>query len=85
MPKLSPHGAFSSGMVTLPPSTSSSHQPRSFASSSPLSETEMREPESYGMPGGESEAMSSRSGPASSWACMTLSACDGSSDMPDSP
>jgi hypothetical protein len=40
MPKLSPHGALLSGIVTLPPSLSLSQNPRSAASSSPLRDTE---------------------------------------------
>ena len=44
IPKLSPHGAFSSGIAAMPPSTSLFHYPRSSSSSSPLSDTETLPP-----------------------------------------
>jgi hypothetical protein len=39
MPKLSPHGAFWSGCVTVPPSLNCAKHPTSVGSSSPLSDT----------------------------------------------
>ena len=57
MPNVSPHCAFVSGIITLPPSASWSKYPRSWGSSSPLSDIEMFVPGVYSIRLGVSAAM----------------------------
>src|SRR5215210_6444977 len=84
MPNSSPHICFSSGNETVPPSESLSQYPRSSASSSPLRLTAMLVPGVGSAWGGGSDAINVNPRSVSSWACMILSAIEGSS-APESP